>query len=77
MDFKVAKLGLSELATPIFIIRQLISNYILIIFKRFVSAFTVKLCNEFFFQLHLIFHAYISKFAMIGTVDFFLKLNMA
>jgi len=34
-------------------------NYELIRFKKFVLFFTVKLYNELFFQLHLMFHAYI------------------
>jgi len=53
------------------------SNYGLIRLKRFVSLFTVKPCNESFFQLHLILHAYVRRFDVMGTVEIFLELNRA
>ena len=49
------------------------SNYTLIRLKRFVSSFTVKLCNELFFQLHLILHAYVRIFNVMCTVEFFFR----
>ena len=50
------------------VIVQLIFNYGLIRLKIFVSSFIVKLCNQLFFQLHLILHAYIRRFDVISTV---------
>jgi len=55
------------------VIWQLMSNYRLIRLKRFFSSFTVKLCNELFFQLHLMLHVYVQRFDMmiIGTLAIF------
>ena len=49
------------------------SKYRLIRLKRFSSLFTVKLCNELFFQLHLILHVYVRRFDVIDTVENFLE----
>jgi len=48
-------------------------NYKLIRFKRFVSLFTIKLCNELFFQLYLMLYAFVPRFDVMDTGIFLKK----
>ena len=43
----------------------------------FISSFTAKLCNWLFFKLHLMLHACIQKFDVMGNLEIFWELNMA
>ena len=52
------------------------SNYKLIMFKKFVSSFTVKLCKELFFQLNLILNVYVRRLIVMGTVGNFLETKL-
>ena len=52
------------------------SNYELIKFKRFVSLFIVKLCNELFFSTTSnasMLHAYVQIFDVMNIVEIFLE----
>ena len=55
------------------VIWQLISNHEQIKLKRFVSLFTLKLCNKLFFQLHLMLYTYVRRFDVMDTVWKFLR----
>ena len=46
-----------------------LSNHGVIMLKKFVSQFTCKLCNWFFFHLHLMFNIYVQTFNMMEKLE--------